>query len=265
MPEQVDTITFQNVSFRYPGQERYALQHINLTFKRGVRHALVGINGSGKSTLLKLLMRFYDPSEGKILLNGVDIREYDIKKYRGMIGAAFQDFALFAATVLENVLLREPEDDADRENAITALKNSDVYDKIKTLKYREDTLLTREFDNEGVELSGGEKQKIAIARAFAGHTPVVVLDEPSSALDPIAEYKMFETITELGKGENKLSIIVSHRLSSAAMCEKIFVFENGKLLEQGSHAELLEVNGTYAYMFHKQARNYQAKEVEKDA
>lgn len=114
VPEQVDTIEFQDVSFRYPGQERYALQHVSLTFKRGVRHALVGINGSGKSTLIKLLLRFYDPSEGVILLNGVDIREYDIKQYRHIIGAAFQDFALFAATVLENVLLRETEDDADR-------------------------------------------------------------------------------------------------------------------------------------------------------
>lgn len=264
-PKQVDTIEFQNVSFRYPGQEGYALQNINLTFRRGVRHALVGINGSGKSTLIKLILRFYDPTEGAILLNGVDIREYDIKQYRRQIGAAFQDFALFAATVLENVLLRETEDIADREAAVTALKNSDVYDKIQTLKYREDTLLTREFDNEGVELSGGERQKIAIARAFAGQAPVVILDEPSSALDPIAEYKMFETITELCKGDNKLSIIVSHRLSSAAVCEKIFVFEKGKLLEQGSHKELMTADGTYAYMFRKQARNYQAEEGENDA
>ncbi len=223
-PELVDTIEFQNVSFRYPGQEGYALQNISLTLRRGVRHALVGINGSGKSTLIKLILRFYDPTEGVIRLNGVDIRDYDIKQYRRRIGAAFQDFALFAATVLENVLLRETEGSADRETAVTALKNSDVYDKIQTLKYREDTLLTREFDNEGVELSGGEQQKIAIARAFAGQAPVVILDEPSSALDPIAEYKMFETITELCKGDNKLSIIVSHRLSSAAVCEKIFVF-----------------------------------------
>lgn len=264
-PEHVDTIEFQNVSFCYPGQERYALQNINLIFTRGVRHALVGINGSGKSTLIKLIFRFYDPTEGVILLNGVDIREYDIKQYRRRIGAAFQDFALFAATVLENVLLRETEDSIDREAAITALKNSDVYDKIKTLKYKEDTLLTREFDNEGVELSGGERQKIAIARAFAGQTPVVILDEPSSALDPIAEYKMFETITQLCKGDNKLSVIVSHRLSSAAVCEKIFVFENGRLLEQGSHSELMAADGTYAYMFCKQARNYQAEEGENDA
>lgn len=261
-PERVDTIEFQNVSFRYPGQEGYALQNINLTFQRGVRHALVGINGSGKSTLIKLILRFYDPTEGVILLNGVNIREYDIKQYRRKIGVAFQDFALFAATVLENVLLRETENRADKEAAVTALKNSDVYDKIQTLKYKEDTLLTREFDNEGVELSGGERQKIAIARAFAGQAPVVILDEPSSALDPIAEYKMFETITELCKGDSKLSIIVSHRLSSAAVCEKIFVFERGRLLEQGSHAELLAADGTYAYMFRKQARNYQAEEGE---
>ncbi len=264
-PEQVDTIEFQNVSFRYPGQEGYALQNVSLTFRRGERHALVGINGSGKSTLIKLILRFYDPTEGVILLNGVDIREYDIKEYRQRIGAAFQDFALFAATVLENVLLREVEDNADRVAAVTALKNSDVYDKVQTLKYKEDTLLTREFDNEGVELSGGERQKIAIARAFAGQAPVVILDEPSSALDPIAEYKMFETITELCKGDNKLSIIVSHRLSSAAVCEKIFVFEKGKLLEQGSHKELMTADGTYAYMFRKQARNYQAEEGENNA
>ena len=164
--------------------------------------------------------------------------------------------------MLENVLLRETEDSADRDAAVAALKNSDVYDKIQTLKYKEDTLLTREFDNEGVELSGGERQKIAIARAFAGQAPVVILDEPSSALDPIAEYKMFETITQLCKGDNKLSVIVSHRLSSAAVCEKIFVFESGKLLEQGSHAELLALDGTYAYMFRNQARNYQAEEGE---
>jgi len=264
-PEQVDTIEFQNVSFCYPSQEDYALRNINLTFKRGVRHALVGINGSGKSTLIKLILRFYDPTEGVILLNGVDIREYDIKQYRRLIGAAFQDFALFAATVLENVLLQEIQDEADRETAVIALKNSDVYEKIRTLKYKEDTLLTREFDQEGVELSGGERQKIAIARAFAGQTPAVILDEPSSALDPIAEYKMFETITQLCKCDNKLSIIVSHRLSSAAVCEKIFVFENGKLLEQGSHSELMTADGAYAYMFRKQARNYQAEEGENNA
>jgi len=280
-PAQVDTIEFQHVTFRYPGQEQAALQDINLTFQRGVRHALVGINGSGKSTLIKLILRFYDPTEGQILVNGVDIREYDVQKYRQRVGVAFQDFALFAATVLENVLLREAEEGqetsgedttvdggiagsrmSDRQAAMEALKSADIYDKIQTLKYQENTILTREFDKEGAELSGGERQKIAIARAFAKNAPVVILDEPSSALDPIAEFKMFETITDLCRGEDKLSIIVSHRLSSAAVCEKIFVFEKGQLLEQGSHKELLAADGTYAFMFRKQARNYQVEEGE---
>lgn len=256
-PKNVETIEFRNVSFRYQGQEGYALKNVSLVFKRGTRHALVGINGSGKSTLIKLLLRFYDPESGVILLNGIDIREFDIKQYRQTVGVAFQDFALFAATVLENVLLREPKGDADRKLALKALCDSDVYEKIQTLKYRENTILTKEFDDEGAELSGGERQKIAIARAFAQNSPVVILDEPSSALDPIAEYRMFETITKLCQGETKLSVIVSHRLSSAAMCDKIFLFENGALLEEGSHTELISAKGKYSDMFRKQARNYQ--------
>lgn len=258
-PESVDTIEFQNVSFRYPGQETDALQKINYTFQRGVRHALVGINGSGKSTLIKLLLRFYDPTEGVILLNGVDIREYDIKKYRQSVGAAFQDFALFSASVLENVLLKEVTSEEERRNAIQALKDSGAWEKISSLPEQENTSLTKEFDNSGVELSGGERQKLAIARAFAKRNAVVILDEPSSALDPIAEYQMFETITDLCKEEEKLSIIVSHRLSSAAICEQILVLENGVLKETGTHEALLKANGTYAYMFRKQAENYQVK------
>ena len=235
------------------------MQKINYTFQRGVRHALVGINGSGKSTLIKLLLRFYDPTEGVILLNGVDIREYDIKKYRQSVGAAFQDFALFSASVLENVLLKEVTAEEERKNAIQALKDSGAWEKISSLPDQENTPLTKEFDNSGVELSGGERQKLAIARAFAKRNAVVILDEPSSALDPIAEYQMFETITDLCKEEENLSIIVSHRLSSAAICEQILVLENGVLKETGTHEALLKANGTYAYMFRKQAENYQVK------
>ena len=263
-PQTVETIEFKNVSFRYPEQERYALKDINLTMRRGVRHALVGINGSGKSTLLKLILRFYDPTEGQILLNGVDIKEYDIKQYRALIGAAFQDFAIFAATVVENVLMREATSDADRAIAVAALRDSDGYDKVASLPQKEDTLLTKEFDNDGVELSGGERQKLAIARAFAKDAPVVILDEPSSALDPIAEYKMFETIVALCDTKDKLSVIVSHRLSSAAVCEQIFVFENGALIEEGSHPTLLATGGVYADMFRKQARNYQVEGGEQE-
>lgn len=258
-PQTVETIEFKNVSFRYPEQEKYALKGITLTLRRGVRHALVGINGSGKSTLIKLILRFYDPTEGQILLNGTDIRDFDIKQYRALIGAAFQDFAVFAATVAENVLMSEVTSDTDRAIAVAALRDSEGYDKIASLPLKEDTLLTREFDNNGVELSGGERQKLAIARAFAKDAPIVILDEPSSALDPIAEYKMFETIIALCNTKEKLSVIVSHRLSSAAVCERIFVFENGTLIEQGSHRTLLAANGVYADMFRKQARNYQVE------
>ena len=260
-PQNVETLEFKNVSFSYIGQEELALKNVSLTMHKGVRHALVGINGSGKSTLIKLMMRFYDPTEGEILLNGIDIKEFDVKKYRELIGAAFQDFALFSATVGENVLMRELASDEDRECVISALKESDVYDKISSLEKGIDTVLTKEFDNEGAELSGGERQKIAIARAFAKNSPIVILDEPSSALDPIAEYKMFKTVNRLCEGENTLSVIVSHRLSSAAMCDRLFVFQNGELKEEGTHKELLENKGIYADMFLKQARNYTAGEV----
>lgn len=260
-PKTVETLEFKNVSFSYIGQEELALKNVNLTMHKGVRHALVGINGSGKSTLIKLMMRFYDPVTGEILLNGINIKEFDVKKYRELIGAAFQDFALFSATVGENVLMRELHSAEDRERVISALKDSDVYDKISSLEKGIDTILTKEFDNNGAELSGGERQKIAIARAFAKNSPIVILDEPSSALDPIAEYKMFKTVNRLCEGENTLSIIVSHRLSSAAMCDRLFVFEKGELKEEGTHRELLANKGIYADMFLKQARNYTAGEV----
>lgn len=256
MPERVESIEFKNVYFKYDGADSYALEDISLILKRGERNALVGINGSGKSTFLKLLLRFYDPERGEILLNGVNIKEYDVNKYRKHMGIAFQDFALFSATVAENVLLREVKTENDRECALNALKESDVYDDICGLKNGIDTVLTREFDPDGAELSGGQRQKIAIARAVAKNSDVILLDEPSSALDPIAEYKMFETMAKLCKSRNVLSVIVSHRLSSAAVCEKIFVFDKGRLAEQGSHKELLASGGVYAEMFKKQARNY---------
>ncbi len=256
IPEKIDNIEFKNVSFTYDGQNKPVLKNISLKMEMGNRYALVGINGSGKTTLIKLLMRFYDPTEGEILLNGINIKEFGVKKYRDLIGAAFQDFALFSVSVSENVLLKEVESEQDSLDAVNALKKSGAWDKIETLANKENSVLTKEFDKDGVELSGGEKQKIAIARAFAKNSPIVVLDEPSSALDPIAEDKMFKTITRLCENENKLSIIVSHRLSSTAICEGIFVFSKGELIEKGTHKELLQLNGMYADMFYKQAENY---------
>lgn len=259
MPNRVESIEFKNVSFKYDGAENYALKDVSLVLKRGERNALVGINGSGKSTFLKLLLRFYDPEKGEILLNGINIKKYDVNKYRKHMGIAFQDFAMFSATVAENVLLKEVKTDNDRERVENSLKESGVYEDILKLENGIDTVLTREFDPKGAELSGGQRQKIAIARAVAKNSDVVLLDEPSSALDPIAEYKMFETMAKLCKSKNVLSVIVSHRLSSAVVCEKIFVFDKGRLAEQGNHKELLKNNGVYAEMFKKQARNYLAE------
>ena len=258
-PKNIETLEIKNVSFKYEGQENYALKNVSLTLHAGTRHAFVGINGSGKSTLIKLILRFYDAQEGQILLNGIDIKEFDIKKYRDLIGAAFQDFSMFSATVAENTVLEPVTNDNLRKKAVTALKDSGAWEKIETLKEKENAVLSREFYNDGVELSGGEKQKVAIARAFAKSSPIVILDEPSSALDPIAEHQMFETILNYCKKENKLSVIVSHRMSSAAVCEKIFVFENGYLIEQGSHKQLLQNNGIYAKLFNTQAKNYQTE------
>ena len=256
--KNVVSIEFRNVNFKYPGQNNFALKDINITIKSDTKNALVGINGSGKSTFIKLVMRFYDPTNGEILLNNINIKNYDIHAYRNLIGSALQDFALFSETILENVILKRVCNEEERKNGIQALKNSGIYDKIQTFENKENTILTREFDDNGVELSGGEKQKIAIARAFSKKSPILILDEPSSALDPIAEYTMYESIIKLCDEERsgKISIIVSHRLSSAALCDKIFLFENGLILEEGSHVELLKKQGRYANMFLKQAESY---------
>lgn len=261
----VQTIELRDVSFRYVGQEKDALSHVSMTLHSGEKIAVVGFNGSGKSTLVKLIMRLYDPTQGVILLNGIDIREYDVHEYRMLIGAAFQDFAMFSASVLENVMLsRVPEE--RRDAAIAALRESGVLDKVETLEHGVDTRLTREFDEKGAVLSGGEHQKIAVARAFAKASPVVILDEPSSALDPIAEYMMYETImrlcSECDADKGKIAIIISHRLSSAALSDHVYMLQEGRLIEEGTHKALLARGGAYAEMFHKQAKAYLAEHGE---
>lgn len=264
----VKTIEFKNVSFRYDGQEKFALKNVNLTMNSGEKIAVVGVNGSGKSTLVKLIMRLYDPTEGEILFNGINIKEYDLHAYRMLIGTTFQDFAVFSATVLENVAMGRIDSEEKRRKANEALKESGVYEKIQTLQNDVDTMLTWEFDTNGAELSGGEKQKIAVARAFAKASPIIILDEPSSALDPIAEFNMYETILKLcdkyDPEKGKISIIISHRLSSAALSDRIFVFDGGELSETGCHPELMANGGKYADMFKKQAENYLAAALEGD-
>lgn len=267
VPEKVKTLELKNVSFMYPGQEdvgKYALRNVNYTFYAGKRTALVGHNGSGKSTLIKLLMRLYDPTEGCILLNGTDIRKFNLKAYRKLIGTTFQDFELFSMSVLENVIMEKLQTEKQKTAAREALKKSGALDEMEQLKHGLDTVLTREFDEEGAVLSGGQAQKVAIARSFAKDAPIVLLDEPSSALDPVAEYQMYETIMEICDGKHvknrneqeKIAIIISHRLSSAAMADAVCLMQEGELKEHGTHLELMEKGGIYADMFLKQAESY---------
>lgn len=257
---EINDIEFKDVSFKYSGQLNYALHHVSLKISRGTKNAIVGVNGSGKSTFLKLLMRLYDPIDGVILLNNIDIRNYDLKAYRGLIGTAFQDFAIFSQTVLENVLMRTPIDETDRLAGIKAMEDSDIYEKFNSFENGVDSILTKEFDKNGIELSGGEKQKLAIARAFAKKTPIVILDEPSSALDPIAEYNMYNNIIKVCNDmPGKIALIVSHRLSSSMMCDNIFMFESGTIIERGSHEDLMNKSGAYKEMFDKQAASYLQK------
>jgi ATP-binding cassette subfamily B protein len=244
---------FENVSFRYAGAKDDLIKNVSFTIKSGEKIALVGQNGSGKSTLVKLMMRLYDPTAGRITLNGEDIRSISPDKYRELFGVVFQECRCFSMSVAENVLLR-PLREGDDKIVTEALKQSGGYDKIASLKNGINTTLTREFDDEGTVLSGGELQKVELARIFAVPTPFVILDEPSSALDPIAEYKMFENM--IHACEHRSSVFISHRLSSATIADHVLLIEDGRIAEEGTHRELMEKNGKYAGMFRMQAENY---------
>ena len=230
------------------------LRHVNLKISKGEKVAIVGYNGAGKTTLIKLIMRLYDPTEGEILYNGVNIKEFDPAAYRKMIGTVFQDFKIFATTVAENVMDGEYTED-DRQTVLGALEAADFTDKLETLDNGIDTQLTREFDDNGTNLSGGEAQKIAISRVFARKYPIVIMDEPSSALDPMAEYNLNRSI--LRNTEGKTVIFISHRLSTTRIADKIYMFDTGNLIEEGSHSQLLEAGGKYAEMFRVQSEKYE--------
>lgn len=252
-PGEFQSIEFKNVSFRYGENKDYSIRNVSFRIDKGQSIAVVGHNGAGKTTLSKLMMRLYDVSEGEILYNGVNIKEYDLLKYREKFASVFQDYRIFAMTVAENVLIRE----VDEENitlAQKALMQSGVYEKILTLDEKENTILTREFDDEGALLSGGESQKVTIARMFAKSFDVAILDEPSSALDPVAETKMYDSLMEGTK--DKTVIYISHRLSSATRSDNILVFAGGNLIESGTHEELMNLDGEYCKMFTLQASGY---------
>ena len=259
IPEDFKSLEFRNVSFRYSDEADCTLKNVSFRIEKGDTVAIVGHNGAGKTTLSKLLMRFYDATEGEILYNDINIKEYDLLKYREQFASVFQDYRVFAMTVSENVLTEEITDE-NREVAVNALKMAGVYDKISSLPYKENSLLTKEFDSEGILLSGGETQKVTIARLFADTFDIAILDEPSSALDPVAESRMYDALMEGTKG--KTVIYISHRLSSATQSDNILVFNKGVLTEQGSHKALMELGGEYCQMFTLQASGY--KEVDAD-
>lgn len=245
-------IEFKDVSFRYPGSDEWVLKNVDLRFSSGERMAVVGRNGSGKTTFIKLLCRMYDPTEGQILLNGVDIREYDYAKYLEAFSVVFQDFKLFAFTLGENVAACE---DVDRERARSLLAKSGFSARLDSMPQGLDTHLYKDLSEKGVEVSGGEAQKIALARALYKKAPFVILDEPTAALDPVAEHEIYTSFNELV--EDRGAIYISHRLSSCRFCDLIAVFDEGRVVQRGSHEQLVaDKSGRYYELWHAQAQHY---------
>ena len=242
---------FKGVSFKYPNTDIYVLKNINIKINAGECLSIVGYNGAGKTTFIKLLCRLYDPTEGKILCNGIDIRTIDYNIYREVLSVVFQDFCIFAMSVKDNVILGR---NYNEDKLVTSIFKSGLANKIEMLPYKYDTQIEKRFDERGIEFSGGESQKLACARAYYKDAPAVILDEPTASLDPIAENGLYERFNSIM--ENKTSIYISHRLSSAKFCDKVAVFVSGEIVEYGIHADLIKQNGVYAEMFAKQSEYY---------
>ncbi len=248
-------VEFRNVSFKYPGSERYALKNVNMKFKVGNRLAVVGENGSGKTTFIKLLCRLYDPTEGEILLNGIDIRKYNYRDYMDIFSVVFQDFQLMCQPLGANVAGCA---EYDRERAEKALIDAGFGDRLAKMEKGLDTMLFKQIDKEGVDVSGGERQKIAIARALYKDSPFIILDEPTAALDPIAEAEIYSKFNDIAG--DKTAIYISHRLSSCKFCDEIAVFHRGDMIQQGSHDTLLaDKDGKYYELWNAQAQYYTEK------
>ena len=246
--------TLENVSFHYPYQTEASLKNVNLTLNNKERLAIVGENGAGKTTLIKLLMRLYEPTEGRILLNGVDIREIDYRQYLSLFASVFQDFKLFAFHIVDNVTSFKDGSESNLRKIRECLDKAGLLEKIDSLNKGLDTYLYKLYEEDGVELSGGEAQKLAIARALYKDAPVIILDEPTAALDPRSEYEIYTRFFSIV--ENKTSVFITHRLSSTRFCDKIIVLKKGKIVETGAHEELLARNSYYAELFNMQAQFY---------
>jgi len=257
--KEIREIEFKNVSFKYPGTDKLILDNISIKINAHEHLSIVGLNGAGKTTFIKLLCRLYDPTSGEILVNGVNIKEYDYQQYMALFAPVFQDFRLFAFPIEENIMLKDGEDekcseeDSRKVDKIIELVNlKEMMDKLEKGKK---TIMFKYFDESGIEPSGGEQQKIAIARALYKETPVVILDEPTAALDPIAEYEIYRQFHTLVG--DKTAFYISHRLSSCRFCDNIAVFSDGKIAEYGNHDALINISdGIYAKMFEAQAQYY---------
>jgi ATP-binding cassette subfamily B protein len=253
MPESMQSIEFKQVSFTYPSAEKTVLENINLTIRKGEKISIVGLNGAGKTTLVKLLLGLYNPTAGNIYYNGVDVHEYDKNSYQRCFATVFQDFQLFALPVKTNVKM----------DCVTESDFIKIDEALETAKFFEnnhattESVLTKEYGEDGIVLSGGQAQKLAIARAFYHEGEIIVLDEPSSALDPIAENEAYMNMLHAAK--NRTVIIISHRLSTAAMADRIILIDGKHIKESGNHEELMNIKGLYYDMFTKQAEKYKIK------
>lgn len=255
------TFEFHNVAYKYLKADKYALKDLNLVLKPGEKLAVVGLNGAGKTTMIKLLLRLYDPTEGYITLNGEDIRNFTKEEYYKLFSPVFQNVEVFAATLAENIALLPP-DEIDRDRAAACLEQAGLGDKFAEMKKGLDTELLKVVDEEGIDLSGGEKQKLALARALYKGAPVVVLDEPTAALDALAEKQLYERFdTMIG---DRSAVYISHRLASTRFCDNIAMFADGHMVEYGTHDELMAKNGEYAHMFDVQAQYYREDGEEAD-
>ncbi len=252
--EILEGIHFDNVGFKYPGTEVWAVRHLTFDLQPGEKLALVGENGAGKTTLVKLLARMYDPSEGSISLDGTDIKRFKIEKYRMMIGVIFQDYVRFSFIASENVAVGQIEESANQPKIQNASEKSLADAVIQKLPEGYNQMLGKRF-TDGIDLSGGEWQKVALARAYMRDAQIVILDEPTAALDARAEFEVFRRFSELTKG--KTAVIISHRFSTVRMADRILVLKNGEMLEIGTHVDLLAKNGLYAELFNLQAQGYQ--------
>lgn len=252
---------FENVSFKYPGHDNYVLKNVNLTIKNGAKLAVVGVNGAGKTTFIKLMMKLYEPSEGRILLNDVDIKEYNREEYFKLFSPVFQNVECFAMPIYQNISFAE-EDKTDMNKINEVLEQSGLSEKINSYEKGIHTNLLKIFDKEGIDLSGGEKQRLAMARALYKDGKVIILDEPTAALDALAEDRMYREFENMIHG--KTAVFISHRLGSTRFCDKIAMFEDGTIVEEGTHEELMVKNGKYAYMFGIQSQYYDEKQKNSD-